>query len=83
MTEVCIPRSPEYYGSDATEEDAAFAADVIATKVRERYPVETGVFIRFVPETISHGNRSSGTLAMEIEEWIQKGWCEWIEEAGQ
>lgn len=71
MSTYYISRNPEYYGSDATDEDAIRCADIIAEKAAAEYPDVTF--------EIGEGQSDMDEdEAGEIQQYINDNWTDWV-----
>ena len=71
MSTFYISLNPEYYGSDATEEDAIRCADIIAEKAAAEYPDVTF--------EIGEGRPDMDEVeAGEIQQYINDNWTDWV-----
>ena len=71
-----ISTDPSFYGSDATEDDATRAADIIAKRISDMYPDALFEVVTHAPrEECEPGEED--TLA-EINQTINDKWADWI-----
>lgn len=73
MTTFQISTSPEYYGSDASQDDAERAAWIIAERVASEYPEAD---IEIVSGSTSRDAYDEAQA--EIQQWVNDHWTDWM-----
>lgn len=70
-----ISTNPEYYGSDATQEEANAYAGIIAARAAEAFP---DVNFQIISGSEGRQDVEDEDLLAEIQQTINDNWADWI-----